>query len=395
MTGANGTATPGSTHPDSRPVIRLFLCGDIMIGRGIDQVLAHPCDPALHEFSVHSAMDYVHLAEEASGPIPRHADPSYVWGAALERWNLEKPDGRIVNLETSITRSSDYAVKGINYRVSPENADCLAAAAIDCCVLANNHVLDWGYAGLSETLATLSGLGIRTTGAGRNLSEASTPAQLYFRGKGRVLIFSFATHSSGVPRRWAATRDAPGVNFLGDLSPATVQRISAQIERFRRPADVIVASIHWGSNWGYEIPDEQRQFAHALIDDVGVSIVHGHSSHHPKGIELHRGRLILYGCGDFLNDYEGIHGYEEFRGDLALMYFVGVDAASAVVSLDIVPLQIRNFRFVQPSRQDVEWLQQLLDRECRKLGTRVIPHAAGRLALVRDRPAAPSFPHHR
>jgi poly-gamma-glutamate capsule biosynthesis protein CapA/YwtB (metallophosphatase superfamily) len=395
MTGTNGRATSGSARPDSRPVIRLFLCGDVMIGRGIDQVLAHPCDPALHEFSVHSAMDYVRLAEEANGPIPRRADPSYIWGAALDRWNLEKPDGRIINLETSITRSSDYAVKGINYRVSPENANCLAAAAIDCCVLANNHVLDWGYAGLSETLATLSGLGISTAGAGRNLSEASAPAQLYFSGKGRVLIFSFATHSSGVPRRWAATRDAPGVNFLGDLSPATIVRIGAQIERLRRPADVIVVSMHWGSNWGYAIPDDQRQFAHALIDDIGVSIVHGHSSHHAKGIELYRDRLILYGCGDFLNDYEGIRGYEEFRGDLALMYFADVDAASAVVSLEIVPLQIRNFRFVQPSSQDVEWLQQLLDRECRRLGTRVMLNAAGRLVLVRDRSSAPSVLHNR
>jgi poly-gamma-glutamate capsule biosynthesis protein CapA/YwtB (metallophosphatase superfamily) len=377
-------ATSGSTQRDSRPVIRLFLCGDVMIGRGIDQVLAHPCDPVLYESHVRSAMDYVRLAEEANGPIPRPADPSCIWGAALDHWDLEKPDARIVNLETSITRSSDYAPNGINYRVSPENANCLAAAAIDCCMLANNHVLDWGYDGLSETLAALSGLGIRTAGAGRNLSEASAPAQLYFHGRGRVLIFSFAAHSSGVPRGWAATRDLPGVNFLGDLSPATIDRIGGQIERLRRPADVIVVSIHWGPNWSYAIPDDQRRFAHALIDDIGVSIVHGHSSHHAKGIEIHRNRLILYGCGDFLNDYEGIGGYEEYRGDLALMYFAGVDAAGDVAGLDIVPLQVRNFRLAQPSSQDVEWLQHRLDRECRRLGTRVTPNAAGRLVLDRE-----------
>jgi poly-gamma-glutamate synthesis protein (capsule biosynthesis protein) len=377
-------AASGSTQRDSRPVIRLFLCGDVMIGRGIDQVLAHPCDPVLYETPVHSAMDYVRLAEDANGAIPRPADASYIWGAALEQWDLEKPDARIVNLETSITRSSDYAPKGINYRASPENAGCLAVAAIDCCMLANNHVLDWGYDGLSETLATLSGLGIKTAGAGRNLGEASAPAQLYFEGKGRVLIFSFATHSSGVPRGWAATRDFPGVNFLGDLSPATIERIGGQIERFRRPADVIVVSIHWGPNWSHTIPGDQRRFAHALIDDIGVSIVYGHSSHHAKGIEIHHNRLILYGCGDFLNDYEGIGGYEEYRGDLALMYFAGVDAAGDVAGLDIVPLQIRNFRLARPSSQDIEWLRERLDRECRRLGTRVTLNAAGRLVLDRE-----------
>jgi poly-gamma-glutamate synthesis protein (capsule biosynthesis protein) len=372
-----------SSQPESRRVIRLFLCGDVMIGRGIDQVLAHPCDPALHESYVHSALQYVRLAEEANGPIPRRADPSYIWGAALDQWNLEKPDARIINLETSVTRSSDYVFKGINYRVSPENANCLAAVAIDCCVLANNHVLDWGYAGLSETLSTLRYLGIKAAGAGHNLDEASSPARLDFRNKGRLLIFSVALPSSGVPLRWAASSASPGVNFLRDLSPASIAKIGMQIARARQPADTILVSIHWGSNWGYEIPDDQQRFAHALIDDFGASIVHGHSSHHAKGIEIYHNRLILYGCGDFLNDYEGIDGYEEFRGDLALMYFADLDAANAdLVSLEIVPLQIRNFQFVQPSRPDVEWLQQRLDRECGRFGTSVALTAAGRLLLV-------------
>jgi poly-gamma-glutamate synthesis protein (capsule biosynthesis protein) len=377
--------TSNSSQPESQRIIRLFLCGDVMIGRGIDQVLAQPCDPVLHESYVHSALHYVRLAEEANGPIPRRADPSYVWGAALDQWSLKRPDARIINLETSVTRSSDYAIKGINYRVSPENANCLPAAGIDCCVLANNHVLDWGYAGLSETLSTLRHLGIKTAGAGRNLDEASTPAQLDVRDKGRVLIFSFALQSSGVPLGWAASSDSPGVNFLRDLSPASIARIGTQIVHARQPGDTIVVSIHWGSNWGYEIPDNERRFAHALIDDVGASIVHGHSSHHAKGMEIYHNRLILYGCGDFLNDYEGIDGYEEFRGDLALMYFADLDAANAdLVSLEIVPLQIRNFRFVQPSRPDVEWLQQRLDRECGRLGASVTPTAEGRLVLVSE-----------
>ena len=183
-------------------------------------------------------------------------------------------------------------------------------------------------------------------------------------------------------RGWAATGELAGINVVDELSRRDAARIAEEIERARRPGDVIVVSMHWGPNWGYEIAQAERRFAHALIEDAGVSIVHGHSSHHAKGIEVYRNRLILYGCGDFLNDYEGIRGHEEYRDDLALMYFAAVDAASAdVAGLEIVPLQIRNFRLVRPSRRDVEWLQQTLDRESRKLGARVALNEAGRLAL--------------
>ena len=371
-----------SAQPPTQRIIRLFLCGDVMTGRGIDQVLPHPCNPVLHEGYAHSAMDYVHLAEETNGPIPRQVDPSYVWGAALDELNRARPDARIVNLETSITRSEDYLPKGINYRMSPENADCLAAAAIDCCVLANNHVLDWGRAGLLETVATLERLQIKAAGAGRNLGQASTPAALGIAGKGRVLVFSFASVTSGAPDSWAATPEAPGVNLLPELSEASVARISEQVARVRQPHDVIIVSVHWGLNWGYEIPDQQTRFAHALVDRADVSIIHGHSSHHAKEIEVYRNRLILYGCGDFLNDYEGVRGYEDYRDDLALMYFADIDVASGdVIALDIAPLQIRKFQLVRPSQQDISWVQQTLDCESRRFRASVALTSDGRLAL--------------
>ena len=85
-----------------------------------------------------------------------------------------QPDARIINLETAVTRSSDRANKGINYRMSPENAGCLAAAKIDCCLLANNHVLDWGRAGLLETLTTLQKLNVKAAGAGQRSRSRRT-----------------------------------------------------------------------------------------------------------------------------------------------------------------------------------------------------------------------------
>jgi len=359
----------------------LFLCGDVMTGRGIDQILPHPSDPVLHESYMQSAADYVGLAETANGPIPRGVEPAYVWGAALDEFDRMQPDVRIVNLETSITRSEDYALKGINYRMSPDNADILPAAGIDCCVLGNNHVLDWGRSGLIDTLTTLERLQIKIAGAGRNLAQAGAPAALAIPQRRRVLVFSLACASSGTPRSWAAASDVPGVNFLSSISDAGARQVAAAIKRMARPDDLIVVSVHWGPNWGYEIPDAQRKFAHALIDQAGVAVIHGHSSHHPKAIEVYRGRLVLYGCGDFLDDYEGISGYEQYRDDLVLMYFADIDQAGALVALDLVPLQIRNFRLTRPATDDVGWLQQTLDRECRQFGVRVALRPDGRLTL--------------
>jgi poly-gamma-glutamate capsule biosynthesis protein CapA/YwtB (metallophosphatase superfamily) len=362
--------------------VRLFLCGDVMTGRGIDQVLPHPCDPVLYESYVKSALDYVRLAEEQNGAIPRPVDPAYIWGEARNEWDRARPDLRIVNLETSITRSADYDGKGINYRMSPENAECLTAAGIDCCALANNHVLDWGRAGLLETLATLRRLNIRTVGAGRDLAEASAPAALPVAGKARVLVFSFALATSGTPRGWAAKPDAAGVRFLNDLSAKSADHVCDQIARARRQGDIVVVSLHWGPNWGYDIPAEQTRFAHALIDRGGVSVIYGHSSHHAKAIEVYHNRLILYGCGDFIDDYEGIEGYEHYRDDLALMYFADIAADGSLATVEIVPLQIKRFQLARPSANDINWVREMLARESRPFATTIAAAAPGRLALA-------------
>lgn len=384
------TGTRAQPQIQKREAIRLFLCGDVMLGRGIDQVLRQPCDPAIHENYAASARNYVYLAENANGPIPRSVPGSYIWGVALDELQRAQADLRIINLETSITRSEDYERKGINYRISPENADCLKVAQIDCCVLANNHVLDWGHAGLLETLSTLQRLQIKSAGAGHNDEEAAAPAVLPLANGRRVLVYSFASTTSGTSRRWAATSDRAGVNLLPDLSDQTTSHVIDRITGERAPHDIVIVSVHWGPNWGYEVPDDQRQFAHALIDRAGVSVIHGHSSHHAKAIEAYGKGLILYGCGDFLNDYEGIAGYEQYRGDLALMYFVSLEPRTGTVAgFDIVPLQVRQFRLVHPIDADMDWVLRTLDRESRHFGTSIIKSADRRLSLGMDRHSSP------
>jgi poly-gamma-glutamate capsule biosynthesis protein CapA/YwtB (metallophosphatase superfamily) len=364
------SASSPTGRPEAATAIRLFLCGDVMLGRGIDQVLPHPGDPRIHERYAASAEAYVALAERANGRIPRPVSFNYVWGDALTELHRSQPDVRLVNLETSITTSAEAWPKGINYRMNPANVGCLTAAGIDCCGLANNHVLDWGRRGLLDTLAVLRAAGIRTAGAGQDGAAAAAPAILDLPGGRRLLAFAFASTSSGLPTDWAAGPQLPGVNLLADLSPRTARLVAAPAQAMRRAGDIAVASIHWGGNWGYHIPADQRAFAHALIDG-GFDIVHGHSSHHPKAIEVYRGRPVLYGCGDFLNDYEGITGYEEFRGDLAMMYVVRLAADGELLDLALTPLRIRTFRLERAPRRDADWLGGILDRESAQYGTRL------------------------
>ncbi len=273
----------------------------------------------------------------------------------------------------NITKSNDYwPGKGINYRLNPENIACLTAAQIDCCALANNHVLDWGYSGLVETIDTLKTAQIKTAGAGRDRQSAETPAIIEIEGQGRVVVFSFGVTTSGIPASWAAGQDKLGVNLLQDLSERTVKYIQKQVERVKQRGDVVVASIHWGGNWGYEIPDQQIKFAHQLIDYAGVALIHGHSSHHIKGLEIYRARLIIYGCGDFIDDYEGIGGYQYFRDDLGLMYFATLDSDTGkLLNLQMSPTQIKRLRVQQASTVDLLWLRERLNREGSRLGTSV------------------------
>jgi poly-gamma-glutamate synthesis protein (capsule biosynthesis protein) len=352
--------------------ITLFLAGDVMTGRGIDQILPHPGDDRLHEDYVKSALEYVHLAELAHGPMHKPVAFDYIWGEALLELDRRKPDARIVNLETAVTYSTAYEAKGINYKMSPANVPVIAAAGIDCCVLANNHVLDWGRSGLIETLSTLKLAGVRCAGAGRSTAAAAGAAVIDTHKGARILVFGFASPCSGVPRDWAAGARKPGVNLLPGLTVEHADGIAETIHAVRQSGDVVIASIHWGRNWGYEIPEPQIHFAHRLIDTGAVDLVQGHSSHHFKAIEVYRNRLILYGCGDFIDDYEGISGYEDFRDDLVLMYFPSIRAADATLTaLEMVPLQVCNMRLNPASTADRAWVLERLDRECTRFGTRV------------------------
>jgi len=372
MTGSEGLAkvigmvkrSANSTHKHSE-LLRLYLCGDVMIGRGIDQILPKPLPPGLHESYMKSAEGYVALAETVSGPIPRPVDGSYIWGQALPLLTAGDVDACIINLETAVTRSEAFwPGKAVHYRMNPDNMDCLQVAAVSACSLANNHVLDWGYPGLAETQAALDRAGITHAGAGQDSAQAGQPAVLTLRdSKRRLLVFAYGMDSSGVEQAWAAKSCWPGVNFLPEMGKHGVQRVSEDIARYRTDGDRVVLSIHWGPNWGFRVDPEMREFAHWLINSGAVDVIHGHSSHHIKPFEIFQGKLILYGCGDFLNDYEGIGEFERFRPELTLLYRVLLSPSDGTLSgLDLIPFRIRRLQLVRASPAETQWIKGVFEQ---------------------------------
>jgi poly-gamma-glutamate synthesis protein (capsule biosynthesis protein) len=232
--------------------------------------------------------------------------------------------------------------------------------------------MDFGRPGLLETLDVLAAAGLQVAGAGRSFEAAAAPAIVPLnRIGGRLVIFAFGTPSSGIPLGWAATEDSPGVNVVRSLTDAVADQLCRAAEDVRMAGDLIMVSVHWGSNWGYEVDADQVRFAHRLIDG-GVDLVHGHSSHHPRPIEVYRNKLILYGCGDLVDDYEGIRGYERYRDDLRLLYLVDLEPTGGrLVALRMVPLQARKMRLEHASAADAEWLRTVLDEISRDFGCRI------------------------
>lgn len=117
--------------------------------------------------------------------------------------------------------------------------------------------------------------------------------------------------------------------------------------------------------------------------------MHGHSSHHPRPLESYRGKLITHGCGDLINDYEGISGYEEYRDDLRLLYFVTVDPVDGRFhEVRIVPMRSRRMRLERATAEDSRWVRDVLSRISRAYGSRVELDPDGTLT-VRPAPDRP------
>lgn len=354
----------------------------------MEQALSSSCAPELREAYIKDARDYLRIAEERNGSVDAPLGAAEPWGAVIDLIRQEEAGHLIINLENAVTSDGEYwPDKGIHYRMHPANISVLEAAGVACCSLANNHVLDFDRTGLEETLEHLWAAQIAAVGAGVSRREARKvcylggecpkPAQKLRAAAGKVAVLAVCFPDSGVPQLWAAEEGASGVFLLeepGEKAAATV--VDALRDVPEETARLL--SVHWGSNWGYQIPEEQRRFARALLESGAVDLVFGHSSHHPKEVEVYRERAILYGAGDLINDYEGIAGHREYRPELGLLYTVELQRG-AVLRLEATPLRRRRFRLEHASLEDARFLARVLSGDRRISEVRV--GERGRLAV--------------
>ncbi len=350
MTTLCRTLDPPSARAMVGRMLRLALAGDLMLARGVDRIQRTSAPSELREPVVTHAERHVELAERKTGPIPRRVPPEYVWGDARELLDCRDVDLCVVNLETSITAGGEFArEKSIHYRMHPDNIAILPAGRVDCVGLANNHVLDFGPMGLSHTLGHLTGAGIAASGAGPDLRTAMLPATV----GGACTVVSIVLPDAGAPEAWRATETSPGGGTSGvywaprpEALPAAVRaslEVGAVAPMRKDRSMPIVLSVHWGSNWGYDIPWAHRNAAKALVEEGLVDLIFDHSSHHAKGVEVIDGVPVIYGAGDLINDYEGIVGHEQYRPDIVLLYVAEFEGCR-VERLAVVPFCIERFR---------------------------------------------------
>jgi poly-gamma-glutamate synthesis protein (capsule biosynthesis protein) len=323
-------------------MITVALIGDVMLGRGVAR-------------AAERMLPYEHWGDTA--PV------------------LHAADLRVCNLECVVTdhqRPWTRSPKVYHFRADRRAIDILKSARIDACVLANNHILDYEEQGLLDTLHALEAAGIRHAGAGRNGSDAALPALLAGGAPPvRVAVLAFTDNE---PIFGAGK--TPGTNFLEvSLAPAGLARVEAAIAAARKAADVVIVSNHWGTNYRERPSPLFRDFAHAVIER-GADAFYGHSAHLFHGVELHRGKPILYDTGDFIDDY-ALHAGA--RNDWSFIFLLRF-ADGQFAGLEMVPVQLRYAKVElarDPQRAAIMQRMQSLTAE---LGT-VLVRGGDRLTL--------------
>lgn len=309
--------------------MRLICLGDVMLARGVSDVLAR-------------------------------SDPESLWGDCLDL--LGEADLRFANLECCISDQGKpfEPPRVFNFRAIPKAIEVLVAARIDIVNLANNHSLDHQEPALFDTLERLNRAGIAHVGAGRNLWEASRPTVLEAAGR-RVGFVGFADHYA----EYAASAEGPGI-FQLDTRNDDPEIVIREVTRARESgADLVVVSAHCGPNMVTHPSNHLRKFARAIVSG-GADLWFGHSAHVFHGVEFVRGKPIIFDGGDFLDDY-AIDRVR--RNDRSLAWLVSWEQDR--ISVEGVPVQLSFTRTDLAVGEDFDWIADRLDRLCAEMGTAV------------------------
>jgi poly-gamma-glutamate capsule biosynthesis protein CapA/YwtB (metallophosphatase superfamily) len=210
----------------------------------------------------------------------------------------------IGNFESTLSADGSPTQGGDSFAASPRVIPGLRAAGFDLMSLANNHVGDYGDRALRQTLSRFEVPGIKTVGAGRNLTAARRPVIIERDG---VRIGFLAVDSIGETP--AATRTQAGTNRLnmpprtGPLNRSQLQRISSDIRALSNRVDVAVVLTHWGRQYTHRPESSQRVAAQAFAD-AGADLVIGGHPHWVQGLEMAGSAVVVHSLGNFIFDMD-------------------------------------------------------------------------------------------
>ncbi len=294
----------------------------------------------------------------------------YPWGDVLPL--LQGADLFLINLECALTSCQvpwhDGEYKAFYFRADPAVVETLKAARVDLACVANNHSLDFGYQGLLETLRLLDQAGIGHAGAGPDLASARAPAVLTAKGY-RVGVVAFADY----PQAWAATETSPGINYLPvSLDPRDFSPVQAALKAARAQSDMVIFTIHWGPNMRVRPPQTFKEFARRVMD-AGADVFWGHSAHLVQGVEVYKGKPILYDTGDFVDDY-AVDPWE--RNDLSALFLLQA-RPPLVEAIQVVPVRIEEMQVNLAQGREREWFVRRFVGLCAEMGTAVQVGAEG------------------
>jgi len=315
--------------------LRIGFVGDVMLGRSVDERWRDDPDGA-----------------------------TAVWGSMRNR--LQSLDGLVANLECCLSdRGEPRPGRTFHFRATPRWAvAALDRAGVSCAGLANNHLFDFGPAALTDTPAHLADGGIASVGAGVDRETAFEPAFVEIDGLSLAVVAVTDQSPS-----YAADGDSPGTAYapLDPNHPLTRRRVGGALAAARdADPDLLVVTAHWGPNWVTEPGETQQAFARWLVDN-GADVVHGHSAHVIQGVEVYRGRPILYDTGNFVDDYAVKGGY---RNDRSFLFELRIEDGR-LAALELTPVENA---YVQVGRADeavAKWLRETLRERSRPFGTAI------------------------
>lgn len=311
--------------------LRLLFVGDVMLGRMVNDLL-------------------------------RQVEADYPWGDT--KTLFQAADWRACNLECVISdrgRPWSRTPKEFHFRSDAKNVAVLKAVGIDAVSVANNHALDFEYDAMLEMLRLLDRAGIQHAGAGADAAEAVRPGVCAVKGVSIELI----AFTDNAPE-WEAGPKSAGLFYLPiDVSDERVGTLFETVRETRKRNDLVVVSAHWGPNWGYEPLAAHVRFGHALIE-AGANIVFGHSGHIFQGVELYKGRPIMYCTGNFIDDYAVD---EVDRNDESFVFMLEMDGAR-MTRMTLWPTVISGSQARMAQGERARAIALKMAQLCERLGTR-------------------------